>query len=186
MNERIGRKIGYARVSTVDQDTTIQEQQLWDFGCVDVFSEQLSGTTIDRPQLTLCLRVLGPGDTLIVTRIDRLARSLRDLQNIVHDLGEKGIILQATEQSIDTSTAAGNAFLSMLGVFAQFETNLRKERQAEGIKKAKQEGKYKGRVPISVDVVDIQSRLNAGISKAKVARDMGISRSTLYRVLTSA
>jgi len=84
---------------------------------------------------------------LVITRIDRLARSLRDLQNLVHDLKESGIELKATEQPIDTSTAAGKAFLDMLGVFAEFETNLRKERQLEGIEKAKTEGKYKGRKP---------------------------------------
>jgi DNA invertase Pin-like site-specific DNA recombinase len=80
-------------------------------------------------------------DTLVVTRIDRLARSIRDLQNIVHDLKSRGIVLRATEQPIDTSTAAGKCFLDMLGVFAEFETNLRKERQLEGIAKAKAEGK---------------------------------------------
>src|SRR6185369_1691491 len=87
------------------------------------------------------------GDTLVVTRIDRLARSLRDLQNIVHELKAKGAFLRATEQPVDTGTAAGKAFLDMLGVFAEFETNLRKERQLEGIAEAKARGVYKGRKP---------------------------------------
>ena len=90
---------------------------------------------------------LREGDTLVVTRIDRLARSLRDLQNLVHDLKDEGIELKALEQPVDTGTASGKAFLDMLGVFAEFETNLRKERQLEGIAKAKAEGKYKGRKP---------------------------------------
>jgi len=91
-----------------------------------------------------------PGDDLVVTRIDRLARSMKDLQDIVHELKQKGVALRATEQPVDTGTAAGKAFLDMLGVFAEFETNLRRERQLEGIKAAKARGIYKGRKP-SID-----------------------------------
>jgi len=88
-----------------------------------------------------------PGDTLVVTRIDRLARSMKDLQDIVHELKQKGVALRATEQPVGTGTAAGKAFLNMLGVFAEFETNLRRERQLDGIKAAKALGIYKGRKP---------------------------------------
>ncbi len=180
-------KIGYARVSSTDQDTGIQVQQLMDAGCDKVFHEQLSATRADRPELLAALEYLRAGDTLIVTRIDRLARSLRDLQNLVHDLNERKIALQATEQPIDTSTAAGKAFLNMLGVFAEFETAIRHERQAEGIAKAKAAGKYKGRPPVSDKYLDdAQKMINLGIPKAKVARDLGIGRATLYRLLAKA
>ena len=100
-----------------------------------------------RPELGTILEFIHPGETLVVTRIDRLARSMRDLQVIVATLKDKGAHLAATEQPVDTSTAAGKAFFDMLGVFAEFETNLRRERQAEGIAAAKQRGAYRGRPP---------------------------------------
>ena len=103
-----------------------------------------------RTELQVLLDFLRAGDTLVVTRIDRLARSLKDLQDVVHELKAKGITLKATEQPVDTGTAAGKAFLDMLGVFAEFETNLRRERQLEGINAAKARGVYKGRKPSCV------------------------------------
>jgi DNA invertase Pin-like site-specific DNA recombinase len=143
--------VGYARVSTSDQDLSIQEEKLRAAGCTILRSEKVAGTSTEgRKELRSTIEFLRAGDTLVVTRIDRLARSIRDLQNIVHDLRERGVILRATEQPIDTSTAAGKCFLDMLGVFAEFETNLRRERQLEGIAKAKAEGVYRGRKP-SID-----------------------------------
>src|ERR1700722_18866330 len=137
---------GYARVSTIDQNLDLQERALRAAGCEIIRAEKVSGTSTDgRAELGILLQFVRPGDTLIVTRIDRLARSIRDLQNIVHDLKARNVALKATEQPIDTSTAAGKCFLDMLGVFGEFETNLRKERQMEGINKAKKEGKYQGR-----------------------------------------
>ena len=137
---------GYARVSTLEQDLAIQRAALRAAGCDIVRAEKASGARRDgRTELQVLLDFLRPGDTLVVTRIDRLARSMRDLQDIVHELKGKGVALRATEQPIDTSTAAGKAFLDMLGVFAEFETNLRRERQAEGIAAAKARGVYKGR-----------------------------------------
>jgi hypothetical protein len=136
---------GYARVSTTDQDLAIQEAALKAAGCTVIRAEKVSGTSLaGRTELETLLAFMRPGDTLVVTRVDRLARSLRDLQNLVHELRERGVHLRATEQPIDTSTAAGKAFLDMLGVFAEFETNLRRERQLEGIAAAKQRGVYKG------------------------------------------
>ena len=117
---------GYARASTVDQDVSIQVDALRAAGCEVIRSEKVSGTSrVGRDELDLLLQFVRPGDTLMVTRIDRLARSIKDLQDIVHDLKQRGVALRATEQPIDTSTAAGKAFLDMLGVFAEFETNLR-------------------------------------------------------------
>ncbi len=136
---------GYARVSTTGQGLTVQEEALNAAGCEVIRKEKVSGASREgRKELDTLLEFLRAGDTLVVTRIDRLARSIRDLQNLVHDLQARGVTLRATEQPIDTSTAAGKAFLDMLGVFAEFETNLRRERQAEGIAKAKANGVYKG------------------------------------------
>ena len=115
-------------------------------GCEVIRAEKRSGTTTEgRDELRTVLDFLRRGDVLMVTRIDRLARSIGDLQDIVRDVKARGASLKATEQPIDTSTAAGKCFLDMLGVFAEFETNLRRERQLEGIAKAKAAGVYKGR-----------------------------------------
>src|ERR1700732_3275790 len=139
---------GYARVSTTDQDLDLQEAALKAAGCEVIRSEKITGTSTNgRTELATLLEFIRKGDELVVTRIDRLARSIGDLQDIVRKLKAKGATLKATEQPIDTGTAAGKAFLDMLGVFAEFETNLRRERQMEGIAKAKAAGVYKGRKP---------------------------------------
>jgi DNA invertase Pin-like site-specific DNA recombinase len=135
--------------------------------------------------LQTILDFLRPGDTLMVTRIDRLARSIGDLQDIVRALKAKGAVLKATEQPIDTGTAAGKAFLDMLGVFAEFETNLRKERQLEGISKAKEAGVYKGRKP-SVDVAQVRALRAEGVGPAAIAKRLGVARASVYRALKVA
>ena len=120
-------KYGYARVSTTDQDLTIQIDALKSVGCETIRQEKVSGTSIQgRDELNTLLEFMREGDELVVTRVDRLARSIRDLQNIVYDLNKKGVTISATEQPIDTKTSAGKCFLDMLGVFGEFETNLRK------------------------------------------------------------
>src|SRR6266481_4235755 len=124
----------YARVSTSDQDFTLQEHALRAAGCEVIRAEKVSATHRDgRTELALLLEFLRHGDTLVVTRVDRLARSIKDLQDIVYLLKARGVTLRATEQPINTQSATGKAFLDMLGVFAEFETNLRRERQLEGI-----------------------------------------------------
>ena len=174
---------GYARVSTTDQDLSIQEAALKAAGCEVVRSEKVSGTSREgRSELGTLMEFLRNGDTLIVTRIDRLARSIRDLQNLVHDLKERGVTIKATEQPIDTGTAAGKAFLDMLGVFAEFETNLRKERQMEGIAKAKAEGRYKGRKP-AIDAEEVKALKDKGFGASAIAKELGIGRASVYRVL---
>lgn len=176
--------VGYARVSTTDQNYELQIEALKQAGCKKIFSEKISGTKRERPELELCLDYLREGDILMVTRIDRLARSLRDLQNLVHELKNDGIELKAIEQPIDTSTAAGKAFLDMLGVFAEFETNLRKERQLEGISKAKAEGKYKGRKPTArAKAGEIKALLDQGMTKQAIAEQLGIGVASVYRIL---
>lgn len=172
---------GYARVSTIEQDVSIQEAALRTAGCQTIRSEKKSGSDRSaRPELQNLLDFLREGDTLVVTRIDRLARSMKDLQDIVHELKGRGVTLKATEQPIDTSTAAGKAFLDMLGVFAEFETNLRRERQAEGIEAAKKRGVYKGGKP-RIDPETIKALLANGMKPSHVARQLGISRGTVYR-----
>ena len=174
---------GYAHVSTTDQDLTIQIEALRKAGCEVIREEKRSGTTREgRHELDTLLQFLRSGDTLMVTRIDRLARSIADLQDIVRALKAKGIALKATEQPIDTGTASGKAFLDMLGVFAEFETNLRKERQLEGIAKAKQAGVYKGRKP-SIEPAKVRELQAEGLGATDIAKRLGIGRASVYRVM---
>jgi DNA invertase Pin-like site-specific DNA recombinase len=174
---------GYARVSTTDQDLSVQRTALKAAGAEVIRAEKATGTKrAGRSELQTLLDFLRPGDTLLVTRIDRLARSVRDLQNVVHELRAKGVALKATEQPIDTSTAAGKAFLDMLGVFAEFETNLRRERQLEGIAAAKAKGDvYTGR-KASIDPAAIKQLTAEGLGGTEIARRLGISRASVYRL----
>ena len=132
--------------------------------------------------LSLLLDMIGNGDKLLVCKLDRLARNMNDLLAIVSALEERGATLEILDQKIDNGSASGKAFLQMLGVFAEFETNLRKERQIAGIAKAKAErpDAYKGR-PASVDGVAVRNLLNAGLKPTEVAKKLGISRATVYR-----
>ena len=178
-------KYGYARVSSSGQDLTIQVEALTKAGCETIRQEKVSGTsTQGRDELKTLLDFLREGDELVVTRVDRLARSIRDLQNIVYELDQKGVVLSATEQPIQTNTSAGKCFLDMLGVFSEFETNLRKERQLEGIAKAKERGVYKGRKP-SVDVERVRELKAEGLGASAIAKQMGIGRASVYRALGS-
>lgn len=182
-----GRVWGYARVSTIDQDTSIQRAALIAAGVPAnlLFEEKASGTNLDgREKLSQLLRIIEPGDVLVVTRIDRLARSMRDFANVIHDLRSRGIALRVTEQNIDTSGAAGTLMMNMLAAFAEFETQLRAERQREGIAKAKARGTYRGRKRTVMP--DEVLRLTAeGNGPAAVARALGCSRQAVYRVLAA-
>lgn len=175
--------IGYARVSTEDQDCSVQEAALVAAGCNVIRSEKKSGTERSgRAELATVLAFLQSGDTLVVTRVDRLARSVKDLEDIVAALRERGAFLRATEQPVDTSTPAGKAFFQMLGVFAEFETALRRERQMEGIAKAKAAGVYKGR-PASVNAAQVRQLHAEGRRPVDIARSLGIGRASVYRAL---
>jgi DNA invertase Pin-like site-specific DNA recombinase len=177
--------IGYARVSTTNQDLSIQEAALRAAGCDLIRAEKQSGTsTQGRTELRTVLEFIGKGDVLMVTRVDRLARSIGDLQDIVRALKAKGASLKATEQPIDTSTAARRCFLDMLGVFAEFETNLRRERQLEGIAKAKAAGVYRGRKP-SIDPAQVEMLKADGLGATEIAKRLNIGRASVYRVLAS-
>ena len=177
---------GYARVSSDDQDCTIQIDALRQAGCSVIRSEKASGTTTKgRTELSTVLDFIQPGDCLVVTRIDRLARSVADLEKIVGRLRDVGADLKATQQPIDTSSPAGMAFLQMLGVFGQFETAIRRERQMEGIAKAKAEGVYKGRPP-SIDPVMIAALHAEGLGPAAIAKKLKIGRASVYRKLAQS
>jgi DNA invertase Pin-like site-specific DNA recombinase len=176
---------GYARVSTDDQDLTVQLEALHRAGVDIVHEEKRSGTTREgREALAALLALLRPGDVLVVTRIDRLARSIGDLQDIVRLLKSKRVALRATEQPIDMTTAAGKCFLDMLGVFAEFETNLRRERQLEGIDRAKRLGTYKGR-KATIDADAVRQRHSAGMKPSTIAADLGISTRSVFRLLSA-
>jgi DNA invertase Pin-like site-specific DNA recombinase len=175
--------IGYARVSTIDQNLKLQESALRAAGCDVIRSEKRSGTkTAGRDELRTVLDFLRKGDTLTVTRIDRLARSIGDLQDIVRAVKAKGASLKAIEQPIDTSTAAGKCFLDMLGVFAEFETNLRRERQLEGIADAKARGVYKGR-KASINPAQVKQMKADGLGPSAIAKALKIGRASVYRAL---
>ena len=149
---------------------------------MDLHGKQRKSMEQNRNQLKECLDFVRDGDELVVTRIDRLARSILDLQLIVKQLSDKGVTLTATEQPISTKDAASKCFLDMLGVFSEFETNLRKERQLDGIKKAKENNVYKGRKS-QIDVERIKTLKNEGKGATAIAKEMGIHRDSVYRLL---
>ena len=178
-------KIGYARTSTVEQNLDSQIIALKAANCEIIRTEQKSGNNLeDRKELNNILDFIHKDEYLVVTRIDRLARSLKDLQIIVDRLKTKGAHLYAIEQPVDTSTATGKAFFDMLGVFAEFETNLRRERQADGIAAAKNKGIYKGRHP-SINQDKIKQHLLEGKRPTQIAKELDISRGTIYKVKQS-
>lgn len=173
---------GYARVSSTGQSLELQREALKAAGCEIIREEKVSGTSRKgRHELNTLLDFLCPGDELVVTKIDRLARSVSDLQTLAESLSERGVGLRAIEQPVDTKTAAGKAFFQMLGVFSEFETNLRKERQMEGIAKAKLTGVYRGRKP-SINQAEIRNLKQAGFGATEISKKLGISRTSVYRL----
>lgn len=176
-------RYGYARTSTTDQNPEAQVAALQAAGCDVIRTEQKTGTKLKgRTELATLLEFMRPGDALVITRVDRLARSIGDLQTIVQTLADRGVSLVCTEQPVDTSTAAGKCFLDMLGVFAEFETNLRKERQMEGIQNAKAKGVYKGR-PREINRDEIKAMRAAGLSAIEISNRLQIARAHVYRCL---
>ena len=175
-------RYGYARVSTEDQSLDIQIDELRKAGCEDIRFEKLSGSSIEkRPEFSKLLTQLQPGDEVWVVRIDRFARSLRDLAITVEDFLKRGIVLKATQQPIDTASASGRAFLQMCGVFAEFERSITAERRAAGIAKARAEGKYAKCGRVSKVDPGAAARLRAEIGYVKAAAQLGISVSALNR-----
>ena len=180
----MGRFIGYARVSTKDQNLDTQRDKLLKFGCETVFSEKVSGTIQNRPKLTKCLAYIRSGDTLVITRLDRMARSALHLGQIVDKLQSNNINFIVIDQNIDTTTPQGKLMFQMLSVFAEFENNLRKERQKEGIQKAIQDGKKFGR-PSKINketVASVKKAIDKRVTISRIKLFHDISQVTYYRI----
>ncbi|MNJ40429.1 DNA-invertase hin [compost metagenome] len=181
--EVMGQVVGYARVSSLGQSLDVQLDKLKAAGCSKIYQEKVSGTSTNgREQLAAMLDYVREGDTVIITKLDRMGRSLADLLDIVNQLDTKGVTFKVLDQSIDTGSAQGRLMFQMLGAFAEFETALRKERQMEGIAKAKADGKYTGR-PKTIDEQAIRDALKAGDkSPTVIAKELGIGRATAYKI----
>ena len=175
--------IGYARVSSVGQTLAVQLDKLEQ--CDRVFQEKVSGVTDKRPQLQACLEYVRQGDTVVVTKLDRLARSTLHLCQIAAELERKQVDLQVLDQSIDTSSATGRLLFNMLGAIAQFETEIRAERQREGIRKAKERGvKFGKRKKLNQrQVAELQEGRRQGVLIKTLMRDYGLSKTSVYRYL---
>ncbi len=181
--------VGYARTSTTDQKAGL-EAQLRDLkaaGCEKVFHEELSALATKRPELERVLDWVREGDTLIVTKPDRLARSTADLLAIAKQLETEGVTLRILSMNVDTATPTGKLMLTILGGIAAFERDLMLERQREGIAKAKAEGKYKGRAPTARAKGAEVKRLKAeGLTADAIAEKLGIGRASVFRILKEA
>ena len=176
--------VGYARVSTAGQSLDLQQEALAEAGCGKVFSEKQSGTSTNgRAALLEALDFVREGDTLICTRLDRLARSSKDLHDVIDRLNAKGVKFRCLQQAgVDTDSGMGMLVLAILGAVAAFETDIRKERQLEGIAKAKAKGIYQGRKP-SVDKALVLELKGQGISPTAIAKQLKIGRASVYRAL---
>jgi DNA invertase Pin-like site-specific DNA recombinase len=183
--------VGVARTSTLEQVAGLEAQvrDLKAYGCEEVYQEQVSSIG-EREQLDAAIKSLRSGDKLVVCKLDRLARSVRHLGDLIDTLEARGaglVILSMGGQQVDTTTATGKMMLNVMASVAQFEREMMLERQKEGIAKAKAEGKYTGRKPTAMAKSDaVLSLLNSGMSKAKVCEQIGISRASLYRIISRA
>jgi DNA invertase Pin-like site-specific DNA recombinase len=176
--------VGYARVSSTDQDLTVQRERLT--SCEKLFEEKASGTEAARPQLHACLDFLREGDTLVITRLDRLARSTLHLCQVVDLLARKGgVHLQVLEQQVDTHTPTGRLLFGMLAVIAQFETELRAERQREGIAKAQRAGVHfgRGKALTPAQAEELRTLRAQGVTLAALMHRYAIGKTALYRYL---
>lgn len=182
-----GKHIGYARVSTTGQSLEAQLEALKKAGAERTFQEKASGVKQDRPELLTLLDYVREGDTVIVTKLDRVARSTKHLLEIVDNLHKKGVTFKVLNIDLDTSTPTGKLMLTMLGAIATFEREMMLERQAEGIAIAKAKGTYKGRKPTAREKASEIIRLvKEGMNKEEVSRNLEISRASVFRVLKDA
>lgn len=179
-------KIGYARVSTDDQNLSLQQDALTVAGCEKIFEDKESGAKAERPGLDACLTFARPGDTVVVWRLDRLGRSLSDLVRIVGDLEKKGIGFESLTEKIDTSSATGRLVFHLFAALAEFERNLTRERTVAGLSAARARGRSGGRKPLDPAKIAILQQLFADKknSPASICKHLGISRATLYRYAT--
>ena len=177
--------IGYARVSSVGQSLEVQQDKLNEYGCTKIYREKRSGTTANRPQLKQCLDYVRDGDVLVITKLDRLARSTLDLHKIVEQLNSKNVGFKVLDQSIDTTTKEGRLMFSILASIAEFETELRKERQLDGIAKAKANGVHFGRKAKLTDdqIEEMQSKRAEGVLIRELMSEYKLSKASIYRLL---
>ena len=179
--------IGYARTSTLDQRASIEAQvhQLTEAGCEKVFQEQVSSVDVkNRHELAQALEFVREGDTLVVTKLDRLARSVAHLQEITQTLQARGSALRILDLGIDTGKATGKLILTVLGGIAEFEREIMLERQREGIAKARAAGKYRGRKPTARAKSDeVLALRTQGVGATDIAKRLGIGRASVYRIL---
>ena len=175
--------VGYARVSSTGQSLEVQLEKL--SHCEKLFQEKKSGRTDNRAELQNCLEYLREGDTLYITKLDRLGRSIRDLLNILDRLDKKGVSFIVIDQHIDTSTASGKLLLHMLSAIAEFENDLRASRQADGIKKAKSKGVAFGAKPkLSSEKIDLmRSKRASGVLIKDLMKEFDLSKASIYRLL---
>ena len=180
---------GYARVSTVEQDLTVQRDRLLLANCDLLYQEKLSGQDDRRPELMRCLQAIEADDVLVITRVDRLARSMSHLYRILGHLQARGAVLEVLEQGgVDVRTPEGRMVLGMLGIFAEFETELRKARQREGLAKARQRGTHLGRKDAlsPAQAYDVRRRRAQGQTIRQLMYHFGIKKTTVYRYLRQA
>lgn len=183
-----GQIVGYARVSSETQSHECQVEKLECFGCTKIFHEKVSGATTERAQLAAALGYVREGDSLVVVKLDRLARSSVDLGNIAAQLSDKNVNLVVLDQAIDTSTPTGKLMFNMIAAFAEFERDLIRERCREGIDKAKAKGIRFGRKPklSEVQITSMRAEFEAGVlSKNELSRKYGISKPSLYRLVNN-
>src|SRR5271167_4119071 len=178
-------KYGYARVSTEDQNPAMQLAALKKAGCTKLFKDEVTGAHVNRPALTRCLKILQPGDTLIVWKLDRLGRSLRDLIHMLDDFKRQGIKFKSLTEAIDTETPTGRAMWQMIGVLAELERSLITERTRAGVKAAQRRGVKFGRRPklSAPQVAHARQLIDGGQRVQEVASLFKVSRVTLYRAL---
>lgn len=179
--------IGYARVSTQDQNPELQLDALRAAGSEQVFSDKASGALKDRPELTACLRALRKGDSLVVWKLDRLARSLKDLVELMHDLDQRGVGFRSLTETIDTTNAGGKLVFHVFGALAEFERSLIRERTLAGLAAARARGRRGGR-KVAMSKADVRKAAamltDPAITKAEVAKHFAVSRVTLNASLT--
>lgn len=180
--------IGYARVSTQEQNLSLQRDALKTAGCEKIFEDEISGSKDNRPGLTQVLEMLRKGDTLVVWKLDRLGRSLKSLILLVEELEQKGVNFKSITDAIDTSTPAGRFFFHMMASLAQMERELIAERTRAGLEAARRQGRVGGRKPVMTEskVKAARKLLKSGELPKDVARDLGVSIATLYRWIPAA
>lgn len=179
--------VGYARVSTTEQNIERQDVALEQLGCEKIYIDKITGTTLDRPEFNKMMDYVREGDTLIVSEYNRLSRSTMDLLNTVNNLANKGVIVKSMKENLDTSTPQGRFMLTIFAGLAEFERELMKQRQAEGIERAKLAGKYKGRKPkdYDKDVLDavLYGLANNSMTVTEASKKLGVTRATVYNLL---